>query len=336
MHVLIVFNAKIPVEAYGGTERVIWWLGKELVKRGLKVTYLVKNGSSCPFANVIVYQDKKPLEAQIPHDVDLVHIHGGSEFVESRPCLVTVYKSEPSAQVFHPNTVFLSADHALRHGSTNFVYHGIDLDDYGVPDMSAHRRYFHYLADATIQKKNIKGAIDIALEARERLHVIGGSRINLKSGLRITLSPLVRFHGMIGGDGKNTILQSSKGLIYPVLSHEPFSLAVIESLYFGCPVFGSPLGSLPELLGSTHHFNDSRIGEMDAFYSEFGVLSTKNSELSAALKSVDQFDSVRCHDYIASTFTSVHMTTNYLKLYEKALAPQPLVEAKITQTATVS
>ena len=55
MHILIVNNTTIPAFKYGGTERIIWWLGKDLVKRGHKVTYLVESGSSCDFAAVIPY-----------------------------------------------------------------------------------------------------------------------------------------------------------------------------------------------------------------------------------------------------------------------------------------
>jgi glycosyltransferase involved in cell wall biosynthesis len=330
MHVLIFHHAQIPVEAYGGSERVIWWLGKELAKAGVKVTFLVKKGSTCPFAQVLYYNEKLPLEAQIPADVDLVHIHSGVKGIDTKPCVVTIHENHNTPQVFHKNTVFLSADHARRHGSNQFIYNGIDIADYGKPEVSNLRRYFHYLGNANMRVKNVKGAIDIAVQARERLHVLGGSRINLQSGLRITLSPLVRFHGMIGGDGKNTILQSSKGLIYPVLYDEPFGLAIMESLYFGCPVFGSPAGSLPELLGSHHSHDESTRGEMDAFYSEFGVLSQKNEELSVALKSAADFDRHRCQQYVADKFTSWHMTQNYLKLYNQVLTPQVFVHQRVT------
>jgi hypothetical protein len=52
MRILIVNDTKIPVEGYGGTERVIWYLGEELSKMGHKVTFLVREGSACPFAKV--------------------------------------------------------------------------------------------------------------------------------------------------------------------------------------------------------------------------------------------------------------------------------------------
>ena len=55
---------------------------------------------------------------------------------------------------------------------------------------------------------------------------------------------------MVGGNKKNRLLQHSKGLIFPVKWDEPFGLAITESLYCGCPVFGTPYGSLPELVPS--------------------------------------------------------------------------------------
>jgi glycosyltransferase involved in cell wall biosynthesis len=319
MHIFIAHPSRIPVEAYGGTERIIWWLGKELSRRGYRVTYLVKKGSSCPFADIQIWNEKLQLEDQIPDDVDLVHIHSGTKGIEKKPCVVTIHENYAQGQEFHPNAVFLSANHAYRHGSSTFIYNGIDLGDYGLPEVDNLRRYFHYLGHQTIKVKNLKGAIDIAVKARERLHVIGGSRINLQSGLRITLSPLVRFHGLIGGEGKNTIMQSSKGLIYPVLYHEPFGLGVMESLYFGCPIFGSPIGSLPELLGSKHHPDHIAQGTMDAFYSEFGVLSTKADELSTALKTANDFDRKRCQEYVADQFTVKQMTDAYVRVYEQVM-----------------
>jgi len=51
----------IPVKLYGGTERVIYSLGKELVKLGHDVTYLVKEGSYCNFAKVLFIDTKKLL-----------------------------------------------------------------------------------------------------------------------------------------------------------------------------------------------------------------------------------------------------------------------------------
>lgn len=325
MRILIAHPVKLPFHSYGGSERVVWWLGKALAQAGHEVTYLVKKGSKCPFAKVLALSDKVPLAAQIPEGTDIVHFHFQTEEEIPVPHLFTLHTNSTEARTFHPNTVFVSRDHARRHGGSVFVHNGFDPDDYGQPLTDNRRMFFHFLGHAAIQVKNVRGAIDIAEAAGERLHVIGGSRINFRQGLRITLSPQVRFHGMLSGDGKNALLQASKGLVFPVLWHEPFGLVVVESLYFGCPVFGTPYGALPELLGSKAGNNGRQWnGAVDEFHSEFGFLSIKKAEIAEALKEVGHYDPHKCQEYAAAHFSSRRMAADYLKLYEKILAGKPL------------
>ena len=73
MHILLVNHAPIPVFAYGGTERVVWDLGKQLVQMGHRLTYLVPAGSRCDFAEVRVIDPAKGWREQIPADVDIAH-----------------------------------------------------------------------------------------------------------------------------------------------------------------------------------------------------------------------------------------------------------------------
>ena len=327
MKILIVNNTKIPVHLYGGTERVIWWLGKALVKMGHEVTYLVKAGSSCPFAQVLTLNEKKPLAAQIPEDCDVVHLHFETTEALPKPHISTLHGNISEPHTFDPNTVFISHNHAQRHGGSVYVHNGLDFEDYGQPDLNKRRLYFHFLGNAAWRVKNVRGAIDLAGRAGERLHVIGGTRVNFRMGLRITLRPHVRFHGMLGGDGKNAIINGSKGLIFPVLWHEPFGLAIVESLYFGCPVFGTPFGSLPELLGkkeNNERHKSAWNGMVDAFYSDYGCLSVKKSELVEAIKNADAFSPRQCHEHALEKFSAERMAKDYLRLYEQVLNGKPI------------
>lgn len=324
MRILLVNNTKIPVHFYGGTERIIWWLGKALSDMGHEVTFLVKKGSSCPFARVLTLREKIPLAAQIPDDVDLAHLHFESSETLPKPTLTTVHGNSSQPKVFDKNTVFISHNHAQRHGGSVFVYNGLDWDDYGEPLMDNRRSYFHFLGNAAWRVKNVRGAIELTGKAGERLHVLGGTRVNFRMGLRVTLSPNVRFHGMVGGDGKNVLLNGSKGLVFPVLWHEPFGLAIIESLFFGCPVFGTPYGALPELLGGRIYETAHSGGQVEALYSEFGRLSIKKSELVEAIKHADDFDHNRCRQYVTDNFSAARMAADYLTLYEKVLNGQDL------------
>jgi glycosyltransferase involved in cell wall biosynthesis len=322
MRILLVLNSKIPVQTYDDAERVIWWLGKALVQLGHTVTYLARKGSQCPFAAVIPFDDKRPLQEQIPPDIDFVHFHSKPYGEINKPYLITCHENCFDRCVFDRNTVFVSAQHAHRHGGSVFVHHGIDFSEYGTPVLEARRMYFHFLGNAEWSGKNVRGAIDLASKIGARLHVIGGTRVNFRKGLRITLTPNVRFHGTLNPEGRNALLNSSKGLILPVIWHEPFGLALPESLYFGCPVFGTPYGALPELLGKHEpkkHKKENGKGVIEAFYSDFGCLAVKKSELLEAVKNADSYDPQKCHDYAVAHFSSERMAKEYLHLYELVL-----------------
>ena len=341
MKILLVQNSRIPIQTYDDAERILWWLGKSLHQLGHEVSYLVKKGSTCPFAKIFIINEKKPLQEQIPDGFDVVHFHCQPASAPSVPYLVTQHRNAVDDSPLDPNTVFLSRNQARRHGGKVYVHPGIDFADYGRPDWEARRMFFHFLGNAAWSGKNVRGAIDVAGQAGARLHVIGGSRVNFRKGLRITLSPHVRFHGVLSNDGRNMLLNQSKGLIFPALWAEPFGLSVVESLYFGCPVFGTPYGALPELLGKretpsrVHVGQDSAKaeawnGQVEAFYSELGCLSVKRTEVVEAVKNAEAYDRKHCHEYACEHFSAEKMALKYVELYEKvargeSLHPQPLI-----------
>lgn len=319
MNIFIALPAVLPATTYGGTERAIWYLGKELTRLGHKITFLVNQGSTCDFAKVLVYDPHVPLAKQIPADTELVHLLFTPTEEIGKPYLVTIQGNTNDTREFDRNTVFVSRNHANRFNSETFVYNGMDWEDYGKVDLAGKRNYFHFLAKAAWRVKNVKGAIRVTTKAGERLKVLGGSRLNFKMGFRLTLHPRVSFAGMVGGAEKNRLLQGSKGLVFPVLWHEPFGIALTESLYFGCPVFGTPYGSLPELI-----------------LPEVGFLSDKASDLVEGIKNAGSYSRRVCHEYAAEGFNARVMTLRYLELYGKVLKGEPLnlVKPKLKQVQT--
>lgn len=308
MHILLVNNTSIPVKQYGGTERVIWWLGKQLVKRGHQVSYLVGPGSYCDFATgVHVLNHAIPFNQQIPVGVDVVHLNCKVNETPTIPYIFTLHGNTNDQIPMDINTVFVSKNHASRYGSVSYVHNGIDPDDYGDPGLDQKRNYFHFLGDAAWRVKNVRGAIKIAQDAKIKLRILGGKRFNFNQGIRLTFDPRIQFDGMIGGAEKNNLLKGSKGLIFPVLWNEPFGLSIVESLYFGCPVFGTPYGSLKEIIQPS-----------------VGITSNSLSTLVDAVQNVGQFDPKICHDYVMTHFTSAQMTANYLNKYETVLSGQHL------------
>jgi len=232
----------------------------------------------------------------------LVHFNFSPAQEIKKPYLCTIHGNPPAQFEQDIQSVFVSKNHAERFGSKAFVYNGLDWNNYLKPNFNQKRDAFHFLGKAAWKVKNLKGAIDIAKKAKENLMVLGGYRFNFKMGWRFTFDTHVSFKGMVDNTTKAKYLNASKGLIFSVLWHEPFGLAIIESLYFGCPVFGTPYGALPELVTK-----------------EIGFLSNVEEELVDAIKGVKDFSASTCHDIAQSQFSAEKMTVNYLNCYEKVL-----------------
>ena len=306
MHICIVYHKIIPVTKYGGIQRIVWWLGKELVRRGHRVTYLVGAGSTCPFAEVLSYDPDRGLNEQIPETADVVHLYVPPNEPLTKPYLIHMESNTRQAE-HDINTVFVSRQHAARHGSTCFVYNGLDPEDYTKPNLAAKRDYLHFLAKAAWRVKNVRGAIKIAQQSNNRLHVLGGTRLNFHMGFRFTIDPRICFHGMVGGAKKDALLNGSKGLLFPVVWHEPFGIAITESMFYGCPVFATPYGSLPELVDQ-----------------DSGFLSDQQAELVDALPQAPSFDAKKIHERVMDCFSVGPMVVSFLRLYEKILNGEPL------------
>ncbi len=308
MKILIAYQGLIPVTSYGGTERVIWYLGKELSKLGHAVTFLVNKGSYCDFGKIIFIDPTQCLADQIPEEIDIVHFNFFPSEQITKPYIITMHGNINDDRKFDLNTIFVSANHAERFGSKAFVHNGLDWDDYQKPSLNNARSHYHFLGNAAWRVKNVRGAIQtIQQTKKETLKVLGGTRLNINMGFRFTLSPRISFYGMVGGTKKFSLLNGSKGLIFPVRWHEPFGLAITESLFFGCPVFGTPYGSLPEIVSS-----------------EVGYLSSKSEELKEAIENGNAFSGKVCNEYAIENFNSKKMALEYLVKYNAVFSGEAI------------
>lgn len=306
MNIMVFTKSKLPAIKYGGTERVVWDLVYSLRKLNYQVTLMAGKGTTCHWARVIEYNPKESLENQVPDNIDIVHFHSSYEPVK-QPYIITQHGN--SLDVIDPNTVFVSQNHAQQHGAEAYVYNGLNWNNYPALEKNITRRHFHFLGKASWRVKNVKGAINIAKKSKKRLLVLGGHRLNFKMGFRFTLHPEIKFLGMADNALKARAMNQSNGLLFPVTWHEPFGLAIIESLYYGCPVYGTPYGSLPELVGK-----------------EYGYLSLNENKIVESMQDFC-FDPLSNHEYAKEVFNSDVMAMNYLKLYEKAINGYALNES---------
>ncbi len=311
MHIAIVIPGSLPVTYYGGTQRVVWYLAKALAELGNRVSlYADEVKGDCPFAKIYRLDRNRPFHEQLPDDVDIVHFNNDIFDGESLsvPFVVTLHGNGTTGD-FHPNTIFVSHNHAIRNGCECYVYNGLDWSECPQVQLGLPRSGYHFLAKAAWRVKNVQGAIDVVKKIpQEHLVVLGGQRINIKMGFRCTLSPRIHFKGMVDDRVKYGVMQKSKGLLFPVVWHEPFGLAIIESLYAGSPVFATPYGAIPELISD----------------SNLGFLTNSAAEMVEHLRQPAKYDPEYCHEYTKEHFSSMVMALNYMEKYNKVLRGEAL------------
>ena len=313
LHVLLT-RMPLPPPKYGGTERVLWSLGIAQKEMGHEVRYLLKaNTNHNP--DVQVYDDKRSLADQIDDWADIVHFHWPFNGAIRTPFVCTEHGNCLDDAVFPINTIYLSKKHAEVHHAQCYVHNGLFWGEYGYPNLNYPKKYVHFLAKANWPVKNLHGAIEISSQAKHDLYVLGGHRISLRNQRYVCLSPQVRFFGMVGGDQKFDLIRNSQALIFPVLWDEPFGLAVIESLYLGCPVLSTPFGSLSEII----------------CHDQLGCVSDQTSVLSNAITESARFDRKGCHEYAKQHFNHELMARRYHACYERVLANETLNPAPLTQ-----
>jgi hypothetical protein len=306
--IALIHDAVLPVKKYGGTERVVWWLGKALALSGVDVSLVCSPGSECNWAKLVHPDFNRPLEPQLP-GIDLLHYFNTPNETPTKPHVVTIGGNGKPGEAFLKNTVFVSRNHARRHGASCFVYNGVDPADYFYSEKKDGSLLF--LAKAAWRVKNVGGAIRIARKAHRDLNILGGKRWFLNDWRG------VHWRGMIGGQEKAEYLARSSALLFPVLWNEPFGLAVVEALVSGTPVFATRWGSLPELIGPG-----------------VGRVCENDSEFLYALACLDSFRSKDCRDWAVEKFSHLKMAEKYLLLYEKVLNGESLnASIPVTQEA---
>jgi glycosyltransferase involved in cell wall biosynthesis len=322
MHVTLckLGKAAIPPTLYGGTERIIYWLGKALVELGHKVTLIANRHSHIPGAELRAIDDDEA-NPQAWHDLvpvgaDLVHLWDTSTPVSPKPFLVTIDGNGKPGERFHPNTVFVSRRHAENHGSRHFVHNGIDPGEYA---FSEKREDFAvFLAKARWKVKNLDGAVSVARRAGLELRVLGSR--NWPFDLQRVLPAFrgVRYYGMLGGAEKQNLLARARCLIFPVRWEEPFGIALIEALVSGAFVAATPYGSLPEIVTP-----------------EVGVMAVDAASLITAVQQPLKFPPQVCRDRVLNGgFTHLNMARKYLACYEQVLTDGRLGKATEPAPAT--
>ena len=291
MRVALLYHGRVPVEHYGGTQRVVVWLARGLAELGHEVVLLAGPGSRVPEARLVpvdpraaehVDFDPRPF---LPPGVDVLHAHRPLAAV-GVPTLWTLHGTATRPD-YPPNMVGLSRDHATRSGAAAYVYNGLDPTEYR---FRADKEAFDLFLGRLHRAKGWRWAVDGARRSGHRLVVAGGLRSLFRRGVRTV--------GKVGGAQKRELLAAAACLWMPALWDEPFGLTLIEAMVSGTPVLGTRRGALPEIVSP-----------------DTGALGDTLDELVAARPGLARIDPEACRARVLSLFTHRKMAEGYVALY---------------------
>jgi len=318
MKIVFEHSTPLPVLRYGGTERVLFWLMKALVRKGHHVSLIGHPQCKLEGTGIqLLPKENEDWRSIIPKTTDIVHLFSSPSKELDFPLIITIEGNGQVGEVFHKNTVFISKKHAENHYSNVFIYNGIDLSEYPFPLKKRKATLpsasqFLFLAKGKWNVKNLKDCIRVCRNQKKFLHIAGG-----RSWLP---SRYLYSYGMVDQKKKLELLEKTEILLAPVRWHEPFGIFIIEAMAMGLPVFGSPYGSLPELIRSNS-------GLICQNYSEFE---------SAVQKLPHSFYPEEIRNYIENNFSIETIAQQYIELYEKIIYGQDLHSTPPKTVSTLS
>jgi len=134
MHIVQFQHTRVPVEKYGGAQRIVVWLSQALVELGHNVTLLAGRGSSVPGVNVVevdAEEVRRPafdVYQYVNGQVDVMHYHGLVDHPPNVPYVATLHGNLGPGGAAPPYVICVSENHARRHGTKSYVYNGVRID----------------------------------------------------------------------------------------------------------------------------------------------------------------------------------------------------------------
>ena len=299
MHVVLASHQQLPAKGYGGPQRVVVALVRGLAALGHRVTLLALAGSRVPEAKVVEvparkFDDAAHLASYVPRDADILHAHvpvkPGPPAANVPPLVQTIHRNLKPGSPAQVNAIFLSRDHARRHGSEVFVYNGLDPAEYVFRRFPKRAEQFDLFLGNLHSAKGYHWAVEAAKHAGHRLVVAGGWRPSFTGA--------VKYVGEVDGGKKAALLARARCLWNPAQWDEPFGLVTIEAFLSGTPVLGTRRGALPELITP-----------------EVGALCDTMEEMIAAAQTIHTRRPEACRALAERRFTHVVMAEEYVRMY---------------------
>ncbi len=327
---------RVPPLAYGGTERVVFELVKELDRRGHDVTTFASGDSVVPGRHIVTVPvalrpagyngDAAPYFYETMRAVldradefDVIHSH-----LEWASVLLAQVSPTPVVSTFHgrldtpwatetfrnppPGLVAISANQASTHPSlpwAGIVHNGLTLDD---APFERRRGDALCFVGRMAPEKGIVEAIGIAQATGRPLRIAAKTgpmpveqdyyRDVFKPALEAAGST-VEYLGELEQAERDALFAESYASLMPGSWPEPFGLVAIEALACGTPIVARRVGALPEII---------RDG-VDGFFGD------DVDELAFKVAAVEGLDRAAIRSSVLERFSAGRMTDGYEAIY---------------------
>jgi len=331
---------RVPPLAYGGTERVVVELVRELDRRGHEITTFASGDSDVPGRLIATVPgalrpagyrgDPAPyfyltMRAALDraHEFDVIHSH-----LEWASVLLARVSPVPVVSTFHgrldlpwaaetfarpiAGLVAISQNQASTHPGVawaGIIHNGLTFD--GTP-FERRRGDALCFVGRVAPEKGIVEAIDIAKAAGRPLRIAAkwgptSAERDYYDNIFVpaleTAGSSVEFLGELAQTERDQLFAESYAALMPGSWPEPFGLVAIEALACGTPVIARRVGALPEII---------RDG-VDGFFGD------DLSQLAFHVGRVDELDRAAIRSSVVDRFSATRMTDGYESVYREEL-----------------
>ena len=327
----------LPAEKYGGTERIVYTLTEELVRRGHEVTLFAAGDSKTSakldslFSKSFGLQDnvKQMLVSNfnpLRHvayafskagQFDIIHSHAqylGLPFAAmvKTPTVHTFHRvyegtdDEKGLLEQFKDLNFVSISNSQRDLGLNFiatVYNGIPPENY---EYSEKVGDYLFWTGRILPKKGVVESIEIAKKFGMKLKIAGV--VTDGDFFEKNINPLIdgehiEYLGELSQKEMAKLYKGAYATLFPISWREPFGLVMAESLVCGTPVVAFPYGAVPEII------EDGRTG----------FIVRTIDEALFALQKIPGLKREDCRKLVEEKFTVIKMTDGYEGVYRKVL-----------------
>jgi glycosyltransferase involved in cell wall biosynthesis len=338
MRIALTADPELPVPPlhYGGIERIVDMLARNLVKRGHEVTLFANRRSSCPVPSVGWPGQRSNSGLATLRNAATLARHvatGGFDIVHSFSRIAYLVPILPFPipklmsyqREISPRTTRMAL--RLSRGSLEFsaisrqmieatalagrwhlVPNGVSLDTYAFRARVDPNAPLVFLG----RIEEIKGphlAIEVARRTGLKLILAGNVPDAHRAWFNVHVAPYIdgnhiRYVGPLDDVQKNELLGRSSALLMPILWEEPFGIVMAEAMACGTPVVGFRRGAVPEIV------------EADVT----GFVVDTMDELVAATRRVYMIDRAACRARVERLFSDVAVTDGYISLYSQMIS----------------